>query len=318
MCAVDGTSIRLPNEPDITDYFGLQKGKANQADCPMGMASVFYDVLNNVVIDSCIKPNNTSERNCAEKHLSFSTKKDLILYDRGYTGFWFYTHHIKHNLSFCIRAKTHQDLVVKDFISSEKKEALVTFHPGKQALRVCKEKGLPVKPITLRLIRVDLPNEVEVLITNLSDDVEFDASIFKSLYHLRWGIEENYKRLKQWIEIENFSGKSALSVKQDFYAKIIAANLTALMVMATQKTVVKKTKERDLEYKVNFAQALSKMKHQLVYLIRHAQEDITLNIRRTICYLSQTIEAVRGGRSAPRKLKNLKNDIHFPAYKSAL
>lgn len=61
LCAVDGTSIRLPNEPDITDHFGLQKGKANQADCPMGMASVFYDVLNNVVIDSCIKPNNTSE-----------------------------------------------------------------------------------------------------------------------------------------------------------------------------------------------------------------------------------------------------------------
>lgn len=84
LCAVDGTSIRLPNEPDITDYFGLQKGKPNQTDCPMGMASVFYDVLNNIVIDSCIKPNNTSERDCAEKHLAFSSHKDLILYDRGY------------------------------------------------------------------------------------------------------------------------------------------------------------------------------------------------------------------------------------------
>jgi len=46
LCAIDGSSIRLPNEPDIIDYFGVQKGKANQADCPMGMASVFYDLLN--------------------------------------------------------------------------------------------------------------------------------------------------------------------------------------------------------------------------------------------------------------------------------
>ena len=30
LCAIDGTSIRLPNEPSITDHFGVQKGKASQ------------------------------------------------------------------------------------------------------------------------------------------------------------------------------------------------------------------------------------------------------------------------------------------------
>jgi len=78
-------------------------------------------VLNNIVIDSCIRPNNTSERYCAEKHLAYSTQKDLIIYDRGYTGFWFYTHHIQNNLSFCMRVKTNQDTVVKKFIASNKK-----------------------------------------------------------------------------------------------------------------------------------------------------------------------------------------------------
>ena len=46
--------------------------------------------------------------------------------------------------------------------------------------------------------------------------------------------------------------------------------------------------------------------------------DKALVIQRTIRYISQTIEAVRDGRSAPRRLKNLKDDIHFPAYKNAL
>ena len=50
--------------------------------------------------------------------------------------------------------------------------------------------------------------EVEVLITNLMDEQALPACEFKELYHLRWGAEENYKRLKQWVEIENFSGMS--------------------------------------------------------------------------------------------------------------
>jgi IS4 transposase len=87
-----------------------------------------------------------------------------------------------------------------------------------------------------------LPGGVEVLITNLIDSDKYDAGLFKSLYHLRWGIEDNYKRLKQWVEIENFSGKSALSVQQDFYAIIVASNLTALMAMPAQKNITTKTK----------------------------------------------------------------------------
>ena len=60
---------------------------------------------------------------------------------------------------------------------------------------------------------------------------------------MRWGIEESYKRLKQWVEIENFSGKSVLPVKQGFHVKIVAANLTSLIGLAAQERVVKKTSD---------------------------------------------------------------------------
>ena len=45
---------------------------------------------------------------------------------------------------------------------------------------------------------------------------------------------------KQWVEIENFSGKSALCVQQDFHAKIVTMNLTALMTLAAPRRVEKK------------------------------------------------------------------------------
>ncbi|VAW57033.1 hypothetical protein MNBD_GAMMA07-1471, partial [hydrothermal vent metagenome] len=84
------------------------------------------------------------------------------------------------------------------------------------------------------------------------------------------------------------------------------------------KSVKKKSKALTLDYKVNFAQALSKMKHRLIALLRNEHDDLIQVIRKTADYISQTVEAVREGRSVPRKLKNIKNDIHYSSYKSAL
>lgn len=142
--------------------------------------------------------------------------------------------------------------------------------------------------------------------------------MFKIPYHLRWGIEENYKRLKQWVEIESFSGKSVLSVQQDFYAKIVASNLTTLMTIPAQEKVDKRTLHLEQNYQVNSAQALSKMKYQLVSFILDAHKGILQEIERIVDYISLTIEVVRKGRSVPRKLKSIKNDIHFSSYKSSL
>ncbi len=318
LCAIDGTSIRLPNEPDIIRHFGQHNGRSFQAPCAIGMASVFYDVLNKIVIDSAIHPRLTSEKQCAEDHLHFSGKNDSVLFDRGYVAFWLYALLLKRKIHFCIRAKTKQDTTVKQFIKSGKKEAIVTFHPNVPSVKTCREKGLSTDPITLRLIRVDLPNEVEVLVTNLMSEHAIEHSLFQSLYHLRWGIEENYKRLKQWVEIENFSGKSALSIQQDFYAKIMASNLSALMAIKAQKIVTKKSAHLRKKYQLNYAQALTKMKHKLITLISNNTGLLKQLIKQTALYISQTTEMVRDGRSYPRRLKNIKNDIHFPAYKSSL
>lgn len=318
LCAVDGTSIRLPNTPDITAHFGVHKGKKGQADCTMAMASVFYDVLNHLAIDSVLHPTGHSERACVPEHMQYATQNDLVLYDRGFPAFWLYALHIQHKNFFCMRVKTKQFLAAKAFIKSNKREEIIEMRPNKTSIKTCLERGLPTEVIKLRLVRVDLPNGVEVLITNLIDTTIYEADSFKELYHLRWGIEENYKRLKQWVEIENFSGKSALSVQQDFYAKIVASNLTALMIIAAQEKVDKRTKKLELNYQVNSAQALSKMKHQLVSFIVDAHKGILQIIKRTINYISVTIEAVRDGRSVPRTLKNTKNKIHFSSYKSSL
>ena len=315
LCAVDGSAIRLPEKSALTDYFGQHGGRTSQVKCTMGMASVFYDVMNRIVIDSTLEKNKTSERHCAAKHLHHSQENDLVLYDRGYPSHWFYQLHQQRNIHFCMRSKAKLCSTTKAFLASGKNEAIMTFSAQSSAAKKCIENGVSDMPIQLRLIRVELDNEVEVLITNLMDSKRYHYRVFKSLYHLRWGIEENYKRLKQWLEIENFSGQSVLAVKQDFYAKIVASNLTELMIKLADKSIKKKVSQRQHKYQINYSQALSKMKHKMVMIIEGVENRKRLIIRMAN-YISETIEAVRDGRSVPRKLKNTKNDIHYPAYKS--
>ena len=90
------------------------------------------------------------------------------------------------------------------------------------------------------------------------------------------------------------------------------------MEISGQEIVDERTRYLKRSYQINYAQALSKMKHRIVSLIINKSDDIVALIKQTVEYLSRTIEAVRDGRSYPRKLKNIKNDIHFPAYKSSL
>ena len=320
LCAIDGSQIRLPYEPEIIKEFGVNQGKENQRDCALGLASVYYDVLNNLCLDASINPTKTSERACIAKHLKIAQSNDLSLLDRGYSAFWVYAQYREMNQAFCMRAKVGANLLAKAFVKSGKTETVVTFTPNVKAVDTCHKKGLSSEPIKLRLVRVDLKSEVEVLITNLMDEDRYPANEFKGLYHLRWGIEENFKRLKQWVEIENFSGKSALSVKQDFHAKIVATNLTFVVGNASQEVLNKAVKNRKLRYQINYAQALSKMKNTLIkWLHLSSSPDRLLEqISWLVKYISQTSEAVRLGRSFKRPEFRIKNRKHYYAYSRAL
>lgn len=96
----------------------------------------------------------------------------------------------------------------------------VRLHPGKATTRKLPQWGITDpklrQGITVRFVRVVLPTgEIEVLATSLLDEVRFPDAVFADLYHERWGSETYYDLIKNRLECENFSGKSAESVRQD-------------------------------------------------------------------------------------------------------
>ena len=222
---------------------------------------------------------------------------------------------------FCMRA-ANRDRVVKAFIASGKAEEVITYAPTQNARRQCAEMNLPEEPVTLRLVRVELPGEVEVLITNLLDTKRHPACQFKKLYHLRWGVEEFYKRLQYHQEIENSSGKSALVVQQDFHAGILAGNLAAALALAGQRKLdraaVKKKPSIKRRYQINFAQAFAKMKQYQAKLWTLAGSELRRYLEELVKMLMQYTELVRSERSFPRKTTKFNKRCYWMNYKCTL
>ena len=229
--AVDGSTGRLPDFLAIEEYFGKPSGSG----VPLARFSRLFDVLNDQILHADMVPYATGERELAAEYLLYSSPDDLFLYDRGYPAFWLFAFHAQEQRHYCARVRHDFHSEVKAFVADGAKERIVVLTPNTASARQCREGHLPADPLRVRLIRVELESgEVEVLITSLLDTKAYPYRAFAKLYALRWGIEENYKREKQRLEIENFSGRSPWVLLQDFHAKIFAQNLTAIFVRLAQ------------------------------------------------------------------------------------
>jgi len=58
---------------------------------------------------------------------------------------------------------------------------------------------------------------------------------------MRWGVETFYGVLKTGLNLENFTGKTAESVKQDFYAAIYLTGLESVLTREVDEKLEKKT-----------------------------------------------------------------------------
>ena len=83
--------------------------------------------------------------------------------------------------------------------------------------------------LEIRIALVDIgKEEPEILATNLTYD-EFSSDDLKELYAKRWTVETGFDRLKNLIEIEDFSGTRRKIIEQDFYAHIFVYNLAIII-----------------------------------------------------------------------------------------
>jgi hypothetical protein len=313
LLAIDGSTTRLPMTEAIAQHFGVWNGRQG-APSPMARVSQLFDVLNKVTVDAVIKPKRIGERELASQHLLNVMPNDLILLDRGYPAWWLFNSILSMNADFCARVSCTKWKAVRKFFRSGLSEKIIDLAVHATSVAHCKQMGLDMTPLKLRLIRIENDGNVAVLITSLTDTQQYPIDIFNDLYHQRWPIEEDYKTIKCRMELENFSGKSALSVYQDFHAKIFAKNLVWMMAFPVQDCLDEDTSFKKYRYQINFTQAFSKSKGVIVLLFHDTGRKIRRLIADLQCIFQRTVEPIRPGRKYPRNHK-AKSRRYFLQYK---
>jgi hypothetical protein len=313
LLAMDGALIRLPQIKEIAEHFGVWRGRQGLPSA-MARVSELFDVLNKLTLDALLSPKSFGERQLAAQHLLKLMPNDLVLLDRGYPAWWLFQLIVSMNGHFCARISCTKWKAVRKFFYS-KLDKKIIWHPiHATSVAACKEMGLDMQPLQLRLLRIHNGSEVQILITSLIDTHLYPIDIFNDLYHSRWPVEEDYKAIKCRMELENFTGKSVHSVYQDFHAKIFAKNMVSIMALHINQDLKKNTEGRKRVYQVNFTQALSKSKGALALLLKETKSKTMQLVADLFNIFQRTIEPIRPGRKYPRK-HNISARKFFLQYK---
>lgn len=314
LLAIDGSTVRVPDEKEISEHFGVWNPKEG-IKCPKARISQMYDVLNKMTVDAIVTPKGTGERELAARHITKLLPNDLLLLDRGHPAFWLFKLIFLWDGNFCARVPYNTWKITRKFYNSGEKDTIVKLECSCASAKKCHEEGLDKKPMRVRLVRVELENgETEVLITSLTDRKTFDAGMFEDLYHLRWPVGEDYKGMKCRLEAENFSGKSVLSVYQDFHAKIFAKNLTMIVANTVRPALEARSEEGWHEWQPNFTQSLARMKNTIVLLFVRCYESVKEIVAKLQKRFVEMAWRVRPGRKFERKHKIAKKRFYI-AYK---
>jgi Transposase DDE domain len=325
LLGIDGSTLQLPTYPEVVQEFG-EVTNQHGSIMAMGKFSVMYDLLNDLSLDTILERYTSEERELALRHLDRLAdldqqtegrrghQGDLLVFDMGYPALYFIVLLALQGRDFVIRSSGAFLKEIQEVVQAALPDVVIPIalaKPGRPLPLQLKERVpsiRPQMPFTIRVLTLRLEDGTqEILLTTLRDQAQFPYTDFQALYHKRWGSETHYDVLKNGLEIENFTGKSALSVKQDVYATVLTNNIRGLIQGELAEEVAAeraaKLPETKYHYGLNTHLAIGRLKDDLVTLLL-GQGDLEAFYRRLKQRMQRSLVPLRPGRQFPRKRKN--------------
>jgi len=315
LLAVDSSLVRLPARQALGEKFGWvacvnQHGPRERY--PQGRVSVLYDVLNELALDPRLAAATVAETTLAHEHLAQVQPGDVLLNDRGYTGYrWFVAVRGAggHFVSRCSRGSfaAVQALFTRGVADVS---VGVTLAAPKEVRAECRARGWPLE-LRVRLVTVRLASgELEVLATSLLEEARYPLPELSAVYWRRWGQETYYGRLKGRLDLEHASGTTVAAVAQDFHASVLLANVESVVIGPAQAAVAAHTARRQQAAQVNRAVSLHALKHRLIELLTSRVPAAAVLAQLTECFQANPV-SVRPGRQVPRRAYSPARSYHY-------
>lgn len=287
--AIDGTDLQIPTTKENLEKFGeIQTRFAIRL--AGASASALFDITNDMILDGVICPYRTCERKMAKELLdatmtSEMKKNSIVILDRGYPGYDFLGYLYDHNINFVIR--------VKEQMTKLRNTKTIDGEVYRKCGGRCR---------TLRTIELDLKTGTkEYLITNMSK-AQIPYEKISELYIMRWGIEGKFRELKSRLELENFSGKKAICIKQDYFINLFLSNICSLIKEEIDAEIRNETAGKK-EYQTR--------RSYLIYQVNLKISGMILGRINTQDYIKMVIEICKKKRSQIRRNRTCERNLNL-------
>jgi hypothetical protein len=272
MLGIDGSQLWLPDHPDVVKEFGAVSitnhlGPTGTRYVP-GRLSIVYDLLNDIGLDARLEPVSRGEVEIATGQLTHLQPTDVLIWDRGYTGFMLMAQVRARGAHFVGRcSKGSFAAAQRLFGMNRASHSIVTrlYVPREQRAQA-RQLGLPME-LTVRFVSLRLPGgELEVLVTSLLEELNYPAEEFSDVYHWRWNQETYHQMLKGRLDLENWSGQTLEAVRQDVQAAVLVSNLESLLSQEVQEQLSAGDPQRMYPAQVNRANSYHALKELMLEL----------------------------------------------------
>lgn len=292
--AIDGSTIPLPNIPELRKKFGTIGAGATS---PSARASITYDVINDRIVEADIVPMTTDERTLAHDHIykldnRIIMEDSLFVFDRGYASKELIRQIQGQHAHFLMRTRRKFNLAVD---AAPMGSSIVML-----------EDDLRVRVVKFLLSS----GETETLITDLYD---LEEEAFPELYFLRWPVECKYDIVKNKLELPNFTGWSCNIIRQDFWISMLLANTAAAAKTDADQRIrqEREGKPNKYEYQANVNTIIATLRSRFADAVfDEVPIRRMLRINVIIAEVARSVVPKRPNRIVPRNKNNRKTKYH--------
>ena len=288
VAAGDTSICDLPYDKNVIEEMEIKKNFKTGRYNTRARISCFLDVKSRIIISAKIVPKKIPEVKLAIEHLielknRMDISKLITTFDRGYASLdlMVVTEVLESKYVIRLTKSTFKNKIKK----MEGNDGIIEINICKRLLDKIEDEKLRKKAeklgrIKIRIVKFKLKTgEIEILATNLTSE-EFSLVELKSLYKKRWEIETGFDRLKNYIHIEDFSGRSKQLIEQDFYANIFVYNVCACVKLEASKRIRRQPRNRkhNYIYVINFSQVVSLVYENLFTMLSDIRVTIQIII----------------------------------------
>ena len=226
--AVDGSRIDAPRTR--RNEKALRRAGRDKTH-PQWWITWITHLPTNLIWDWRQGPGNSAERVHLRQMIASLPKPLLLVADAGFGGFDLLSSLSRAGIEFLIRCGTNTSLLVEGAFQQIVREG------GQQYVYLWPERCRHQKPLRLRLMVLKRGGQRVFLLTNVLESTRLSRPMASKIYAARWGIETEYRALKQTM-----GRRKVLAKTPEPGAMELAGNILALAMLVLQAAIVLATR----------------------------------------------------------------------------